>query len=481
MERHWIAGELTASTGQKVVPVKNPATEAAIAHIPVGTPGDVAHAVSSARRAQAAWKALGPAGRRPLLLRAAARIEHEADHMADILTAENGKPLPQARAEVMGAASWLREFAELAVHFRAGSQGAPADELVFQRWEPRGTAACIVPWNFPLQVAMETLAPNLAVGNTVVIKPSEKTPLSLLYMVSHAFDHLPAGVVNVLLGDGPNAGEALVQHEGIDVVMFVGSVRTGRHIGEICGQRTTKAILELGGKDAFIVDEGVNVAAAARLVADSCFANTGQICTSTERVFVHRSLLDPFVRELTAATAALNVGDGREDGVDLGPLVDHLQLATVEAHVADARAHGAVVVAGGRRLPRPGYFYPPTIMVLPDQGASLLMRSETFGPVAPLVPFDSFDEAIALANDSEYGLAAIVYSNDANHVLSAVESLRAGMIKVNTRRGKAPGATSEPFGASGLGYGYGLEVLAELSRQKSVQWRQMPLAEELTS
>ena len=476
MERHWIAGELVASTGQNGVPVRNPATEAVLANIPVGTSEDVERAVASANHARAAWRALGPTGRRPLLLRAAARIEQEAESIADILTAENGKPLPQARAEVMGAAAWLREFAELAVHFRAGSQGSPTDEMVFQRWEPRGTAACIVPWNFPLQVAMETLAPNLAVGNTVVIKPSEKTPLSLLYLVSHAFDHLPVGVLNVLLGDGPHGGEALVQHDGIDVVMFVGSVKTGRHIGQICGQRTKKAILELGGKDAFIVDEGVNVAAAARLVADSCFANTGQICTSTERVFVHRSLLDLFVQELAAATATLRVGDGREPGVDLGPLVDDLQLATVEAHVADAKAQGAVVVAGGERLPRPGYFYPPTIMVLPDQGVSLLMRSETFGPVAPLVPFDTFEEAIALANDSEYGLAAIVYSDDANHVLSAVEGLRAGMIKVNTRRGKAPGATSEPFGVSGLGSGYGVEVLAELSRQKSVQWRRMPLA-----
>ncbi len=226
------------------------------------------------------------------------------------------------------------------------------------------------------------------------------------------------------------------------------------------------------------MDDGVNVPAAARLVADSCFANSGQICTSTERVFVHRAIFDQFVSELVAVTEDLSLGDGREEGVDLGPLVDDLQLSTVQSHIADAVAHGAAILAGGQRLARPGYFFPPTVMVLPEQGQSLLMRSETFGPVAPLVPFDTFDDAIALANDSTYGLAAVVCTNDANHVLRAIEGLKAGMVKINTRRGKAPGAASEPFGASGLGYGYGAEVLAELSRQKSIQWRRMPLEQE---
>lgn len=476
MQEHWIDGKWHPSSSDEGLAVVNPATEAILDHIPVGTAADVAAAVTAAKRAGRAWAGLGPTGRRPLLEQAAERIRAQADAIARVLTAENGKPLGQARAEVMGAASWLSEFAELAVHYRVGSQSAPADELVFQRWEPRGVAACIVPWNFPLQVAMETLAPNLAVGNTVVIKPSEKTPLSLTLMVSTAFDHLPAGVLNLVLGDGPHAGEALIQHEDVDVVMFVGSVRTGRHIGEVSGATTRKAILELGGKDAFIVDEDVNIVAAARLVADSCFANSGQICTSTERVFVHERIVDEFIDALRAATDVYHLGDGTDEGVDLGPLVDHLQLETVERHVADAVAQGAKVVAGGERLPRPGYFYPPTIMLLPAQDQSLLMRQETFGPVAPVVPFATFDEAIAMANDSAYGLAAVVYSNNANHVMQAIDSLQAGMVKVNTRRGKAPGATSEPFGVSGLGHGYGMEVLAELTRQKSVQWRKMPLA-----
>ncbi len=238
MEKHWIAGALRPSTGAIGLPITNPATEAVVAEIPVGTAEDVAAAVAAAEAAGPAWRALGPSGRRPLLLRAAARIREQAGELADVLTEENGKPVAQAHAEVLGAASWLEQFAELAVHYRSGSQGAPADELVFQRWEPRGIAACIVPWNFPLQVAMETLAPNLAVGNTVVAKPSEKTPLSLLRMAAQAFDHLPPGVLNVVLGDGAHTGEALVQSCQVDVVMFVGSVRTGHHIGKICGERT---------------------------------------------------------------------------------------------------------------------------------------------------------------------------------------------------------------------------------------------------
>ena len=475
MEKHWIGGQWQDSSDVGSMPVINPATEEVLADIPLGTVADADAAVFHARAATRQWAGLGPSGRRPILAEAAHRIQQGADAIARILTAENGKPLPQARAEVMGAANWLREFSELAVHYRVGSQSASADELVFQRWEPRGVAACIIPWNFPLQIAMEALAPNLAVGNTVVIKPSEKTPLSLALMVSTAFGHLPSGVLNLLLGDGTHAGEALIQHPGVDVVMFVGSVRTGRHVGEVSGAKTRKAILELGGKDAFIVDRDVNIQAAARLVADSCFANSGQICTSTERVFVHAEILDEFLDALVSITEAYRMGDGTEDGVDLGPLVDHLQLATVERHVIDAVAKGAKVIAGGERLPRSGYFFPPTIILLPEQDQSLLMRQETFGPVAPVVPFDTFDQAIALANDSTYGLASVVYSNDANHVMQAIEELKTGMVKINARRGKAPGATSEPFGASGVGYGYGSEVLAELTRQKSIQWRKMPL------
>jgi acyl-CoA reductase-like NAD-dependent aldehyde dehydrogenase len=466
----WIDGHSVASRSTASISIVNPATEEVIDEIPAGSETDISLAVAAANHAGIYWRQLGPVGRRGYLLEAAARILEDTDAIARLLTMENGKPLPQAKAEVLGAMATLREYAELVVHYRVGSQGSRGHELSFQRWEPRGVSACIVPWNFPLQVAMETLAPNLAVGNTVVIKPSEKTPLSMERMITHAFHGLPHGVCNLVLGDGPNAGDPLVRHPNVDVVMFVGSVKTGRHIGRICGETTKKAILELGGKDAFIVDKGTNLKSAASLVADSCFANSGQICTSTERVFVHSEIIEQFVEELVNVTTLLRLGNGLDKYVTLGPLIDMAQLSKVSSHVKSAVNAGAKILAGGERLPRSGYFYPPTIVMMADQDSSELMRDETFGPIAPLVPFHSFQEAIELANDSDFGLAAIVYSNNANHVMDAIENLRAGMIKVNTKRGKAPGATSEPFGISGLGHGYGVEVFNELTRQKSIQW-----------
>jgi acyl-CoA reductase-like NAD-dependent aldehyde dehydrogenase len=315
--------------------------------------------------------------------------------------------------------------------------------------------------------------PNLAVGNTVVWKPSEKTPLSSRLAIERAFAHLPEGVVNLVFGDGPGAGEPILASAEVDLVVFVGSERTGRRIGEARGQTLKKCLLELGGKDPLIVDETVDVRSAARLAAEAAYANTGQICTSTERIYVQRNVFDAFVDALTAEARSIEPGDGRKEDVRMGPLVDDLQLDKVIEHVNEAVAGGAEVHCGGARLNRKGYFYPPTVVtgVKPD---IRLMVDETFGPVAPVVPFDDFDEAIALANATRYGLAAIVCTTSAPRAIKAIHEIQAGMVKINTMRGKAPGATSEPAKASGLGHGYGIELLMELTRQKSVHWRAEP-------
>lgn len=472
MQSHWINNMAHPGRGD-TLEVCNPATEKLLDTIPKGNADEVNAAVEAARAAFPGWSALAPAERRNALIRAAQAIEKHTEAIAVLLTQEMGKTLAQSRAEVSGAADVVRQMADLALHLRSGSQMARMGEVNFQQRFARGVAACIVPWNYPVMVGVENAAANLAVGNTVVWKPSEKTPLSSRLIVELAFGHLPPGAVNVLLGDGLGAGDPLVRHPGVNLLVFVGSERTGRALGEICGRELKKAILELGGKDALIVDETVDIEAAAKLAASAAYANTGQICTSTERLYIARSVFEPFVEAMVRASKLIRVGDGMLPDSAMGPIVDQIQLGIIDAQVRDAKKRGATVHFGGVRQAGPGYFYSPTVLtgMPPD---AVVMVEETFGPVAPCVPFDDFDEALALANATRYGLSAIVCTASAPRALKAVHVLKAGMVRINTMRGRSAGASSEPFGASGIGHGYGQEFLLELTQQKSVYWRGEP-------
>lgn len=473
MLTNWIDNRSVPSDSSEALEVIDPATERPLGAIPKGCATDADRAVAAARSAQPGWAALSPTDRKKALVDVARSIEAHAGELARQLTIENGKPLAQARGEVLGAVDLVRSFAELGVHLRSGNEGAAAGELVFQHRQARGVAACIVPWNYPIATGLGNVVPNLVVGNTVVWKPSEKTPLSSRMLVERCFATLPPGVVNLVIGDGPGAGEALVAHPGVDVVCFIGSERTGRRIGESCGRALKKCVLELGGKDPLIVDETVDLRAAARLAAEAAYTNAGQICTSAERLYVQRRVIDGFLDALVAESRALRVGNGLDEGTLMGPLVDRLQLGKVEAQVQDAIRAGAHVHCGGARLDRPGWFFPPTVLTRIEPGM-LLMKEETFGPIAPVMPFDDFEEAITLANDCTYGLAAIVCTTSSARAIRAIQGLQAGMVKINTMRGRAPGSTSEPLKASGIGHGYGVEMLQELTVQKSVHWRGEP-------
>jgi acyl-CoA reductase-like NAD-dependent aldehyde dehydrogenase len=469
MLTNWCDGTAAASASDAHIEVLNPAHGTVLDVIPAGCAQDVDAAVAAARRAFPGWAATSPMHRRDVLLRAVAHMSASRETVIRALIRENGKPRHEAAGEVDAALKIATSFAELAVHLRSGAQGAALDELVFQHRTPRGVAACIVPWNYPVAVAIENLVPNLVVGNTVVLKPSEKTPLTTRWLMEVAFAELPPGVCNVVLGDG-RAGEPLASHPDVDVVVFVGSERTGRRIAETCGRQLKKVVLELGGKDAFIVDDTADVARAARLALTTKFTNAGQICTATERIYVQSSVFDPFVEEFTALVRGLRIGDGQADGTDVGPLIDGTQRDIVHAQVQDAvRAHAEVLV-GGRPVDGPGFFYEPTVLIKAP-ASSALIAQETFGPVAPVQPFGDFEEALALANDSSFGLAAVVCTESAPRAIRAIHQLNAGMVKINTNRGKAPGGSSEPFRASGMGHGYGIEFLAELTIQKSVHWR----------
>jgi betaine-aldehyde dehydrogenase len=336
--------------------------------------------------------------------------------------------------------------------------------------EPYGVVAAIVPWNYPLLLMAWKVAPALAAGNTVVIKPSEMTPLATLAL-AEVFDALPAGVVNIVSGFGREAGEPLVRDPRVRVVAFTGSVETGRHLAHLALDSMKKLHLELGGKDAFIVAEDADLDVAVPGVAWAALLNTGQVCTSTERVYVHERIAPAFIERITAYARGLRLGHGLAPKTDIGPMIGERYRAKVEAHVAEAQALGALVLTGGKRpasQPR-GFFYEPTVLVNVNHSMRI-MREETFGPTIPIMTYRSFEEAIALANDSPFGLGANLYSFNARYVKQFYEEVRAGTLWVND---PLTDNDAGPFGGmkmSGMGRELGEEGLDEFRETKHLHW-----------
>ncbi len=334
--------------------------------------------------------------------------------------------------------------------------------------EPFGVCGLIVPWNYPLLLLVWKLAPALAAGNTVVAKPSEHTPLSTLRL-ANALEDLPEGVVNFVTGYGPEAGMPLVAHRDVELVAFTGSQATGRKVAVACAEQLKKCHLELGGNDPLIVDEGVDLDVAARGAAWACYLNMGQVCTSAERFYVVGKAFDGFVDRFVAFAKTLRIGDPLGPDVDLGPMVSAEQRDKVEKKVAGSVAAGARLVTGGRRPDRfaKGFFYEPTVLL--DVTASMpLMREETFGPVAPIVRCADIDEAIALADRSEYGLGASIYTNSLEHAMKAMEQVHAGTFWIND---PLTDNDAGPFGGmrrSGIGRELGSEGIEDFRDSKHV-------------
>jgi succinate-semialdehyde dehydrogenase/glutarate-semialdehyde dehydrogenase len=307
--------------------------------------------------------------------------------------------------------------------------------------------------NDPVAIACAQIAANVVVGNSVIGKPSEKTPLATAEVIRLLNEELPDGVLQLAVGDGV-LGAALAAHEGVDVVVHVGSVRSGRSVAAACAARGAKAVLELGGKDPLIVDAGVDPVWAAEQAAIGCFANAGQICTSIERVYVHADIADAFVDELVARAKSLRLGPGTDPATEMGPMIDGGQRAVVDRHVREAVERGAELRCGGNPVEGPGSFYPPTVLTGLTPGMAVV-EEETFGPVAAVQVVDSFDEALTLANGTPYGLAAAVLTPDLAHAQRAMRELEVGTVKVNAVFGGAPAGAATPHGASGDGFGYG--------------------------
>ena len=466
--RLLIAGEQVPGEGV-ALSVENPATEETLAEVGGASVAQVGAAVAAAREAARAWADTPAAERGEMLHEVAARLRGSSDELARVLTLEGGKPLVENIDEVGWTAAAFDFYAEIGRNF-AGRVIPPIEssQLAMVLKEPMGVVGAIVPWNYPLLLLAWKLAPALAAGNAVVCKPSEVTPISTL-MLAPCLDHLPAGVVSLLAGAG-EVGEAIVGDERVDCVAFTGSVETGKRIALRCAERVARINLEMGGKDPFIVcaDVAGDVAVAARGGAWAAYLNAGQVCTSAERFYVQREVYDDFLSEFVSHTATLRVGDPLAPDTDIGPMVSAAQRAKVAAQLEAAVAAGAEVVAGGGRSGHDaGHYFSPAVVTGAPADTDLL-REETFGPVAPIVPVRSLDEAIELANGTRFGLGANVYTRDLATAVRCMRELKAGTVWINDPLTDNDAGPFGGFKQSGLGRELGQEGLEAFQETKHV-------------
>ena len=445
-----------AADAQAHFAVTDPATGLELVKVANLGAVECAAALSAAERAWPAWRAKTAKERSAILMKWFALLHQHADDLARILTAEQGKPLAEARGEVIYGASFIEWFAEEAK--RVYGETIPTTDnnkryLVIK--QPIGVCAAITPWNFPIAMITRKVAPALAAGCPVVIKPAEQTPLSALAVAELAQRAgMPAGVLNVLPADSDNSiaiGNVLCSADVVRHLSFTGSTEVGRILARQCAPQIKKLSLELGGNAPFIVFDDADIDSAVDGAMTSKYRNAGQTCVCANRIYVQAGVHDAFVEKLAAKAQALKAGNGFEAGVQQGPLIDDAAVAKVEAHVADAVAKGARVVTGGVRASALGdRFYVPTVLsgVTADM---LCAKEETFGPVAPVFRFETEAEAITLANDTEFGLASYFYSRDIGRIFRVGEALEYGMVGVNTG---LIAAAEVPFGGvkqSGLG------------------------------
>ncbi|WP_408590723.1 NAD-dependent succinate-semialdehyde dehydrogenase [Novosphingobium sp.] len=417
----------------KTIAVDNPATGQVIGHVPDLGATEADTAVTAASAAFVTWRKAPAKERGAVLKRWAALMHAHADDLALILTAEQGKPLAEARGEVAYAASFLEWFGEEARRVR-GEVLTPhmAERRLVVTRQPVGVVGAITPWNFPLAMITRKAGPALAVGCTFVVKPSELTPFSALALAVLAEEAgVPAGVLSVLTGEAKGIGGVLTGDPRVAKFTFTGSTPVGKLLAAQCAGTVKRVSLELGGNAPFIVFEDADLDAAVEGALMSKFRNTGQTCVCANRLFVHEAVHDAFAKKLAARVAAYRVGPGLDGPTDQGPLIDARAVAKVAAHVADALAGGARLLTGGKQLPIGERFYAPTVLA-DVRSDALLCREETFGPVAGLVKFSTEAEAVRMANDTRAGLASYAYTRDGARQWRLTESLEYGMVGINT-------------------------------------------------
>ncbi|MBT7979430.1 MAG: NAD-dependent succinate-semialdehyde dehydrogenase [Rhodospirillaceae bacterium] len=468
----YINGSWASAAANAEFEVLNPATGAVIKSLPDGGGEAARAAIDAAAEAFKTLKATTPYQRAEFLMRAHALMMERQEDLAKVMTAEQGKPLRAAMTEVKYAADFLSWFAEEGKRvYGEIIPSARADQRFYVLHQPVGVVAAITPWNYPISMITRKLGPALAAGCTVVLKPAEATPLTAIETFKIFEDAgFPPGVVNLVTGMDPKPiGEEFVSNPKVAKLTFTGSTAVGKMLAGQAAGNMKRVSCELGGHAPFIVLEDADPEHAAKGLQLVKFLNTGQACISPNRIFVHRNNLDGFLDTLTGRVAGMKAGNGMEKGVTIGPLVNEAAVAKVENQVRDAVAKGAKVLTGGERLTNgdlgQGHFFAPTVLtdVTPDM---LIYREETFGPVAAIVPFDDNDDVLAMANDTNYGLAAYVYSQNLTQAMRLFEGLEFGIIGVNDIN---PASAAAPFGGrkdSGLGREGSREGISEYLETK---------------
>lgn len=459
----------------ETMPVSDPATDEVLAAVPHSGAKEAQEAVTAAWDAWPEWRERTAGDRAALLRKFALLMLDRKEDLARLLTAEQGKPLAEARGEIAYAASFVDWASEEAK--RVYGETIPSshpDKRILVLRQPVGVAAIITPWNFPAAMITRKLGPALAAGCTVVVKPANQTPLSAFALGKLATEAgIPPGVINILAGDSRAIGDAWLADPRVRKLSFTGSTEVGRILMGKASQNLIRLSMELGGHAPFIVFDDADVSAAVRGAVASKYRNAGQTCVCANRFYVQAGVYEQFTAGLAEVVRHMKVGRGTEEGVTMGPLIDDNAMVKVEAHIEDARAKGATIREGGRRVtPGAGLadrFYAPTIIEGFDH-SMLLAKEETFGPVSPLKVFKHEQEAVELANDSEFGLAAYFYTRDASRLMRVAERLEYGIVGANDG---APSTAQAPFGGvkhSGFGREGGKYVMEEYLETKYVSW-----------
>jgi succinate-semialdehyde dehydrogenase/glutarate-semialdehyde dehydrogenase len=458
-EANLIGGEWVQAKSGRTIAVTNPANGAVIGHVPALSAEEVRGAIEAAHAAGKEWRARTGKERAAVLRKLFDLMLANTEDLARIMTAEQGKPLAEARGEIAYAASFIEWFAEEAkrVYGDTIPENVRGRRIIVQK-EPIGVFAAITPWNFPAAMITRKAGPGWAAGCTGVIRPASETPFSALALgVLAERAGLPAGVCNVITGPSSETGKELCANPLVRKLSFTGSTRVGSILLEQCAPTIKKTSMELGGNAPFIVFDDADLDEAVKGAMASKYRNTGQTCVCANRLLVQDGVYDAFTEKLTAAVAALKVGEGTGDGVTQGPLINAGAVAKVQEHIDDALAHGAKIAIGGKPHALGGNFYEPTILTNVPREA-LIFSEETFGPVAPLFRFKTEAEAIEMANDSEFGLAAYFYSRDVGRIFRVAEAIESGIIGINegivsTEVAPFGGVKSSGLGREGSKYG----------------------------
>jgi phenylacetaldehyde dehydrogenase len=474
--RLLIGGEWVEPAGDGRVPVIDPATGRQIAEVANAGAADVDRAVTAAREAleRGPWATMRPAQREALLWRLSDLIDRHADELAELESLDNGKTrlmasivdIPGARDQFRYMAGWATKIEGSTIDISAGPPDARFN--VYTRREPVGVVGQIIPWNFPLVMAAWKLAPALAAGCTCILKPAEQTPLTALRLGELIIEAgFPAGVVNILTGYGETTGAALVAHPGVDKIAFTGSTEVGKIINRTATDTLKRVSLELGGKSPVIVLPDADVDTVIGGAANAIFFNAGQVCAAGSRLYVHRKLFDRVIEGVGGAAASIRLGPGLDPGTQMGPLVSKEQQDRVIGYIQSGRSEGAAIVTGGEAPEHPGYFVKPTVLAQVGHGMRVV-QEEIFGPVVVAERFDDLDEVAALANGTQYGLGASIWSNDLRAVHRLVPKIKAGTVWVNCHGFVDPNMPFGGYKQSGFGREHGRVSMDMYTELKSV-------------